>query len=510
MGRAIAAAAALSLAACAVDVEGAPCTTPGGSTECPAGQACGNDMKCSDRAAACAQTRCTPGESQCLDGDAKAESCDGVDGVCGVRVVDDCQGRGLRCGTKSGASACECPANGSSEFAAGDGGTVDAGAPPYPTGVGSPEECRFGILGDALSAAAAHATANGAATVRAYAPAGAPIVFAAPGETFPLPVAAGVTLVGSSSPGGATVIRADAAAQSTVLSVQGAVEGIQVENVSMTGTGVEVSCGASGVPRLTDVAVAGGGALARGVAVQGGCGATLEGVDVSDVAGPALRVDATEGAPVQAKGCRFRSSAVGVDARGGAVTLSANLAILSEVTSNVDQGVLLTGTTRIDATLDHVLVAGNGGTGVVLRSVPLTSTLSVTDCEIHSNGSVSPATYGGAFSRTAGGVLVSQLSLGAHSILGNRLYANSGDQLAFESSGTWSISPGSPCGPASNAFGDCPGQGAAVSKVGAGAVNATYTVWPGTPPDGFVFGAIDFSLYCNGFPSAPPVPSCPP
>jgi len=504
-------AAALPLAACVVDVEGAPCETPGETRDCPPGQACGNGGTCSERAAACASTRCTPGEARCIDGTASVESCSReADPVCGAWVVESCTFRGLQCVTRAGMpSACECDPFLGSEFAAGDGGSLAAGVPPYPTGAAAPAECRFGRLGDALEAAAVHAAASGPAIVQTYAPTGAPFVFGtgALPENFPLLVPAGVTLRGSSAPAGPTSVRADGVSSAAIVSLQGAVEGVRFESVSMTGPGISVSCAAAGVPSLKGVAVDGALALTAGIAIQGLCGATLEGVDVSGVAGPALRVDAASGAPVRVKGSWFRSSDVGVEVRGGAVILEPAGPIRTEVTDNVFEGVFLTGSTRIDGTLDRVVVAGNGGTGVLVRSVPLSSTLTVTGSDVESNGAVSPTTYGGALPRTAGGMLLSQLSLAAHGILGNRFYANSGDQLAFESSGAWSISPGA-CGATSNAFGNCPGQGAAVSKVGAGTVNARYTVWPGTPPDGFVFGTVDSSLYCDG-PPAPAVPTCP-
>ncbi len=508
MGRAILPAAALLLAACVVDIEGAPCTTPGATAECPPGQACGNDETCSERAAACAATRCTPGASQCLDGDARVERCDGADKECGTLVVEDCTAQGLRCATRGATSACECPANGGSEFAAGAGGTTDASLPPFPTGLASPEVCRFGRLGDALAAAAAYG-ASGLATVQVHARAGTPVVFG-PGsipESFPLQVAAGVTLRGSTTPAGETVVRAEAGTPATILSVQGAVEDVRVENVSMTGTGIATSCGASGLPALLRVTLSGGNALVRGVTVQGACGASISGVDVSGVTGPALFVDAAAGAPVSVRGSRFHSSGIGVELRGGAASLAPEATVPTEVLSNALQGLLVSGTTRVDVVLDKVVVRANGGTGVYLRNVPATSTLVLSGCEISSNGATAATIYGGASQRTAGGVLLSQTSPPGHSILGNRIFANTGDQLAFESSGAWSINAGA-CGAQSNAFG-CVGSGVAVAKVGAGSVDAGYTVWPGIPPDGFYFGSVtNTALYCPD-PPGPPPPACP-
>jgi hypothetical protein len=63
----LAAALAALLGGCVVDVDGAPCAVSGQSTDCPSGQACGNDHRCSARAQACVSSgsRCEPGA--CLD-----------------------------------------------------------------------------------------------------------------------------------------------------------------------------------------------------------------------------------------------------------------------------------------------------------------------------------------------------------------------------------------------------------------------------------------------------------
>ena len=107
---ALAIGAALALAACTVNVEGAPCSAPGATVDCPDKQACGNDLRCSARALDCKTTgsMCTPGPAECISAQV-SKRCDGSDPVCGTWVTDDCAARGMGCGTRGSSGACECP-----------------------------------------------------------------------------------------------------------------------------------------------------------------------------------------------------------------------------------------------------------------------------------------------------------------------------------------------------------------------------------------------------------------
>ncbi len=79
--RRLAAALWLLAAACSVPLEGAPCND---STNCPSGQACGYDMKCSTEAARCTQPACRPGENACAS-DGTVVSCQrNGTSICGV------------------------------------------------------------------------------------------------------------------------------------------------------------------------------------------------------------------------------------------------------------------------------------------------------------------------------------------------------------------------------------------------------------------------------------------
>lgn len=535
MRRALATAAALLLAACQVDVEGAGCRVPGASEDCPSGQACGNDGRCSEGALACetAGTRCDPGAARCAGGeddDERVERCRAdPDAACGAWVAEDCAGVGLECGERGGSAACECPAAAApaADFAADPvAGSPDPGAVPFPTGALFPEACRFERLGDALDAARLAAEASGsAASVRAHGAAGAPVVFGdvATAEQLPLEIAPDVTLYGAEAPAGQTIVRIDGVTDAILVAVQGAVEGIRVESTGATGTGVAATCGASGAPRIEDVTVDGGGALAKGIDVAAGaCGAALSGVEVSGAAGPALSVVADAGAAVTVTGSTFRDSGSGIRATGGKLTLGSAGAALDvstgEVTGdvtvkgNAGEGIVLTGgSTRVlDVEILRAAVKENGGTGVVLENVSTASALVVRECVVFANGDTAARSYGGASPRIAGGVLIRQTSLATLGFAGNRLSSNAGDQLAFESSGDWSISPGS-CALANVVA--CVGDGAyAIGVKAGGTVDASYTVWPAVPwadlaSTNVTAPAVSF---CNGEVGAPTLPgSCP-
>ena len=524
MRRAAVLLAALALAACRVDVEGAPCGEPGSIDDCPSGQACGNDLRCSERATQCrdAALRCTPlVDKRCSADAAVKETCTRIDPCQGWEFVaddgDDCAAADLACGTRSpgGVVACECPPGFTGPGFAADPveGSPDPGAFPFPTGAARPPECRFKRLGDALSAAGAVA---GPAVVRAHGAEGAEIVFGdeTSGDAFPLAVPANVTVRAAEAPAGATILRAHAPTEANVVVLQGRIEAFRIESDGATGAGVVTSCGASGRPSLDAVAVEGGQSLASGIDVgPGTCGADLTDLDVSNVAGPALRVRADAGAPVAVPSGRFHASSVGIRVTGGKLTVGVEGEPLSkvEVSGNAGEGIVLTGgmATVLDVQIHNATVSDNGGTGIVLDVVGQSSKLTLRGSTGVSNGVTSPRDYGGATTRQAGGILVSQVSLAAFTFLANRVYANGHDQLAFESSGPWSISPGA-CGPSSTLFA-CVDAGAyAVSVAGSGTVDASNTVWPGTPPAAYVNGNVTASDWCSSQTGVPTPPAtCP-
>jgi hypothetical protein len=501
--------AALALAACKVDLEGARCNVPGSPAECPDGQACGNDLRCSTRAAGCL-ARCDLQATTCV-GITEVKTCVGdVDPVCGSWQTQAC-GTNLVCVERGQAHACECGANGTTVFAAGTGGSP-VGGPWYPTGLEIPPQCRFRQLGDALEAAVAH---GGPTTVKAYGDPGAAVTFT--GETFPLVVPNDVTISGADSPAGETILQGDAATSATMVTLQGTLERVHLQNVSMTGNGVGVTCG-TGTPTLRDVIVsAGTQRLARAVTVAGPCGASLERVDASGATSAALDVAADAGALVTVTGGRFHASGTGLQVTGGKLDFRVDSTTGgTQVTDNiatvpgaqpdtVGTGILLIGnSTVIDATMTGVVVARNAGTGMYVNSISSSSSLTMTSCDVFSNGTGAPQAYGPAPQRSAGGILLTQSSLTTFAFQSNRIYANDGgkgaDELAFYSSGAWNFNP-PVCGPATNAFG-CMGVGKAVS-ITTGTVDARNSLWSEIPPP--LNGAVTWSPECSGT-----APACPP
>ncbi|HEX9049709.1 MAG TPA: hypothetical protein VF841_04170 [Anaeromyxobacter sp.] len=508
---ALAAALPLALGACKVDVEGAPCGAPGTTGDCPSGQACGNDGRCSERAAACTASRCTPGETRCAGVDAKerAETCTDADPACGAWSATGCTAQGLECGTRSGAATCECPAFSGAELAADPIAGSISGASPFPTGAAAPAGCRFRRLGDALASAGALA-ASGPVTVRAYAtPAQALVVFGdvATGDG-PIAIPPGVTVAGAA--GATTLLRFEAATAAPLVALEGQLGAFRIEAVAATGPAVLAGCGSSGAPALADVAVDGGGALTTGVEVSGTCGAQLSGVTVARVAGPALRVDADPAAQVTIQGGALRDSDVGARIAGGKVTfgVDGDPTRSVEVTGNAHEGVLLSPGATIDARLYGARIHGNAGTGLVVEPVTA-SAVSLLACDVFSNGGGAPRGYGPGGGRSVGGVLVAQNGISL-ALWGNRVYANAADQLAFESSAAWSIAP-SACGAASNLFA-CVATGSyAVAVAGGGTVDAANTVWPAVPFASYVSAGVTAAptSYCNTLAGVPATPACP-
>jgi hypothetical protein len=400
-----------------------------------------------------------------------------------IASADDCASVGLEC--RAATCVCATPT---------DSIRVDATATPgplAPTGADAPLQCRFTKLGDALAYAKdvwMPAQDGAPVTVRALGTPtpGNPVVFDE--ESLPLVVAPGVTLsTTAASPNPSDwVISANPGASVDVirLSDGGTVEGFTVRSVSATGNGITLNCGSSTPAVVRDVIVDGNATLARGISVSGSCGAVLERVDASNATGAALEIAASASASVIARGSKFRASSVGIQTTGGILLLERDGTTATEVTDNVGNGIVLSGTTEIDATLANVLVEQNGGTGLFVNMIPDTSKLTMTSCDVRSNGTLTPIAYGTLGDvRNAGGVLLRQAGLAAFQLRGNRIYANHGgtgaDGLAFFSTGTWQLTTGSCEAP--NAFG-CEGAGRAVNVTTGGSVDATGSLWSVIPP----------------------------
>jgi hypothetical protein len=524
----------LLLSACTVHVDGAPCSVPGTTVDCPADQACGNDLRCSARALSCVASRCTPDATYCSSTKvATAVRCDhAADPVCGRWVDEDCGARGMECGTR-GSGACECPEYAGTVVVADPGGSPSRSAVPFPRGQASPRECSFGTLADALATLAA-TTASGLVQVAGGDP-GAAVVFGTPtGEPWPLVVPANVTVRAAPAPSGPTVIRggADPAAIGMLVRVQGVLEGLRVEGGGASGVGLELSCGLAGAPALRDVVVDGGGhldpglaitaGLRAGISVIGACGATLQRVGVTRAAGPALSVEPGAGA-VQVAGGSYSASEIGVWLRGGSTELTPDGVSSVIVSGNAWLGVLVGGGVAAPAalasvplaTLDHVVVSGNGAVGVVVsRLVEASSLVQLRACDVSANGRARVLTSGATGNeRQVGGVLVAVQTPATLEYDGNRLWSNAGDQLVIDSNSSWQFGPTS-CGADSSLFACViAGQQYALRKVGAsGTVVTTFFRWPGSPEAAYVSSGVSApAKVCTGATlDEPKMPACVP
>jgi hypothetical protein len=491
-----------ALAACQVDVEGAPCRI-GSAGDCPAGQGCGFDERCSTRAASAGCPVCTPGAVRCEDTKIQECSADadrGGDPVCGGWVMTtQCRG-GLVCGEKSGVPGCECAEVTDGVFWADPAAGQDASL--VATGALEPSACRMPRLTDALAKASAFVAGNG--VVRAVPSGDAAMVFEH--ESFPLRIPTNVTLEASTT---ATIRAPPSSTSTSLVELHGVLSGFVIENVAAQGIGIEARCVGSKPPEMRDVLVEGAGTLANGILVSGPCGSYIEDVFVRRANGAALVVDAAPEAMTTARGGRFAESGVGVELRGGTLEIEPGAAP-TEIASNVREGLLISGGNGLRARAARVDVASNGGTGVVIEAVPATAEISLDGCTIRSNGFAAARTYGSDPPRTAGGMLVAQTStLTAFSFTGNTVFANAGDQVGVWSEGAWSFSGGA-CGGASNAFG-CIGTGAyALYATSRATVDATFNVWSSDPPTLIVsVPRVSYSPVCTGHAAAPAAPACP-
>jgi len=477
--RRLALAAAVALAACSVELEGAPCTT---DANCPDSQRCDGAGAQPGRCVACeTDPGCTVDGFACVDGTTVRE--------CRTNAGSCRYARTISCGTLSclGAepnAACRCPPNSGAEFVADALQGSALGAPFFPSGDSSPSsppQCRFRSLGDALAAAATYAGSPPArtATARAVGRSGGTMVFS--GEQFPLQVKPGVTLTTNDVPPAAAsyVVDLDNAAQVTaalLVEEDATLSGFLVRPSAAGGAlaGVAVSCANAGAnqARLSSVGVDGKGVLAsavvaRGVDVTGPCSVDLTEIRVDNVTGSGVYLASTgtaDGSPVLS----------------------------------------LLGTT----------VTGAGDTGIQVRldaTPALRPSLSVIGSEVADNSGTQ--TYGTP-PRKAGGVLLWGFPPSSLTFRSNRIHDNKGDQVVVYSSYAWDLSGGAgpaACGVTSNLFA-CYDTGAVgLALASDGTVNGLYNSWAHNPPT----GGVDFSVATGGTvdaasacPAMPPA-SCP-
>jgi hypothetical protein len=346
------------------------------------------------------------------------------------------------------------------------------------------------------------------------------------GEEWPLAVGTAVAVV-AAAPEWPPVVRGAPGLAAPVVAAQGALQDVRVEGGGAIGAGIAISCGAA--PSLRRVGVDGGGTfdpggavtggLSTGVAVSGACGARLQSVDVSRVAGPALAIDPAAAATVDVLGGSYRASTVGIRIRGGKVTIAPDpdTAASVVVSGNAREGIVIGPTAlAVDVKVEGASIATNGGAGVIAQVLPSASRLRVARCDVTGNGAGTPAVYGSGSGRTAGGLLFALNGIAGFEFEGNRVWANASDQLGFESNASWSIAPLTlACGAGSNVFKCLPssvtcldGGPCAVAVAGAGSVDASYNAWPNTPASYHV--TLSVTGAASPFVCAtPPEPFCP-
>jgi hypothetical protein len=300
----LALATALLLAGCQVDLEGAACAVPGSSDQCPSGQRCGVDLRCSSSPL-------------------------------------------LTCPAPSGVELLVDPA-------------APAGA-PTPSGARSPAACRFRSLDQALAAAAQLQGAVVRAVAATYPvtatlaiPAGVtlqadedPLVPDAHVLRLEGALAAGVSLAERAALSGFTIRNGSAPASAV---------------------GVEIACAAGTAARLADVKVEAAGAtaaLAIGVRAGGVCPVELDRITVQGASSAGLLVTRDAAAStLVATDVTLDGNGEGVRITRGDVTLTRPVVTASTgagviASPAADQDVLLT--------IDHGAIRANGDTGVVVQ-----------------------------------------------------------------------------------------------------------------------------------------------
>lgn len=514
------------LAGCTVDVDGAPCATPGTTGDCPGGQACGNDRRCSARALGCQASRCTPGTGDaCLDagglapGTARARWCTDADPVCGAWTDDPCTARGYVCGTRSGAARCECPEPGDAErvvWVRRDG--APAGALPFGTGAAAPPGCALRTLGDGLARADQLRGLDPATVVTVTAagvPAGETWTFSsAAGEQLPLSVHAGIVLRSDADAGGGgyeLVLDDPGKLTGVYLRAGAALEGFTIRNAALGAArrAVTLVCLESPAPvRLTRVRVearaASGLRLGRGVWGEGSCALLADAVEVRDAGefGMLFEPDPVVTWPARVSlsgGVVAGSGGAGIAASGGALLLDG-----VRVEANAGRGVDVAPVLGpASLAIAGSAIVRNGDTGIAAASP---TELRVDRTTVFGNGATTA--WGGAavpsgVSRRAGGLVLSGEPPAVLQLTRNRIYSNAGDQvLVLASAAPWALDGGcgeDGAGPLFNQIGcyDPTPSGTTVGYRGVVAIDATVTVtgtwWSaGTPSladDVWRFGA---------------------
>lgn len=487
MRRAILPAAALLLAACVVDVEGAFCDQPGSTSQCPPGQACGfgeGRLECSERAAACvaAETFCVSGQDtrceanqrqRCVAGDA-----------CGVwELVESCGA--LSCDQAT--DTCRCAAPGTSIYVDSGAGGGTPGL--VPTGAQSPPGCRLPSISAGLASAAAGDTVHVV---------GAPAVYA----DLPIRVRQGVSLVAGDSPldPAARILANAATAQAGVVLEDGArLEGFTVRatpDAAPRHLGIRVDCAGPDAVSLSSVRVdAPGALLAAGVVLNGSCPVALTDVEIAGATGIGLTV-----------------------------ALAADSTVATMTRGVVDGNGTGISLTRGDLRLDRTSVVSSQGSGLLAGDGEADTRLRATDClfkgnldtaiqlngnlqvdlqlnRICQNGAVTPR---GSASRKVGGLFARGAPPLAPDLVfkGNELVGNAAAQLFVTGTTTrWTLDGGTgpaACASGRNLFGGYVGVAEARGLLTDAPMDARWNGWNGITPTAWPLGQDTEAFGTNG------------
>ncbi len=459
---------------CSVEVEGATCRVVGAVDNCPSGQACGTDLKCSVKAAGCRP--CTLGTVECRAGSSDVMSCSAAsDPACGSWIVATACAAGLQ--------RCQLPLAGGAPACACERWTVVPG--------GSTQACTSPSINGAITRAlefSAPTVTLGGGSSAVY---GNELVDAAP-----LIIPAGVTLIGDeTAPVAAPLnriieVRASASAPSTlaalVVEAGASLRGVTVRRFdagapavgifldgaspaggnSLVSVRVDVgatSVGGTSVPFGVGLSVAGGNAVASDVAVSDVHveGATVAGLEVSRYAAShVLRVtDST-----------FDQNQVGVNLLRGDLTLARTVV----KRSGAEGVVAATGTPgQTGLTLTDDLISWNGTAGLVLSN---SDKLDMRRTQICGNtGSGRGPT---APQRSVGGIFAVGSAPAALTFRGNRIHSNGGDQVYVLSGGPWNLSGAVGCAVADrNVFAGYLAPGVGAAAVGASTIDVQNNYW---------------------------------
>jgi hypothetical protein len=489
--------AALLVAGCQVDVEGAPCDAPGERNQCPSSQACGLDAKCSTRAAACADM-CTPGEKRCTE-DARIATitvCDTTrDPICGSWEQPEACAAGLVCAGDAPACACPAVTDGSYHFDR-DPAAV-AIAEVAPTGAASPSACRLDGIEEALAKAAEYGTGGRAVF------AGEAFEYAIEAAPFAVPAGVTLTTTAPDDPSRAVLTIAyleSATSPAMILQPGATLEGFTIRNDGATkGQGVSVACDVTAVPALRHVHVlakkSDAEAFTTGVAIYDGCGAELEEVVVKGASGPALFVDSgSDALTTLVRGGAFESSRYGIEIRSGRLTVEPGEQP-TRLAANRGHGLFAMHRDAepypaIILSVTGADVTENDETALRLADVPPSSNLTIAALEIHANRATTELSEH-ANGRKAGGVVLQGDPPALFTFRSSRVYGNGGDQVGVYSSSPWWLAgldpgaePTSPCDAALPNVFACPSTDSDSSLIYAWptTVNATWNVWDVEPP----------------------------